>query len=146
MTDRRFVAVLAAAYVVTLAVLVTAPWGWQLNRLTVDLYLLFRYDWPIAPEWVGPNHYGALLNVVLFVPLGAFAVLLTRWAWWWVTLGAAMVSGVIELSQWVWLSRVADWNDVGANTLGAFLGAVAVSLLVRLGARRACRPASPRRP
>ena len=144
--DRRLVAALAVAYVVALAVLVTAPWGWKLNRLTVALYVQFRYDWPIAPDLVGPNHYGALLNVLLYVPLGAFAGLNTRWAWWWVTIAAALGSVMIELAQLVWLSRVADLNDIFANTLGALLGAVAISLLARAGSRRACRPEPPRRP
>jgi glycopeptide antibiotics resistance protein len=144
--DRRVVAALAVAYVVALAVLVTAPWGWQLNRLTVDLYVLFHYDWPIAPDWVTPGYYGALLNLLMFVPLGALAVLLTGRAWWLVTIAAAAASGLIELSQRAWLARVGDWHDVVANTLGALLGAVVVSLLARAGSRRACRPASPRRP
>ena len=39
-----------AAYVVVLAVLVTGPWGWELNRFTVWLYVLFRTDVPIAPS------------------------------------------------------------------------------------------------
>lgn len=145
MRDRRLLAALTAAYVVALVVLVVGPWGWALNRLTVDLYVRFRYDWPIAPQWAGPEHYGWLLNVVLFVPLAALAVVVTRTAWWWVTAGAAVASGLIELAQWAWLAREGSWADVVANTLGAFVGAAAVSLLRRPGWRRAGRPARPRR-
>jgi glycopeptide antibiotics resistance protein len=144
--DRRLVAALAAAYVVALVVLVTVPRGWELNRLTVALYVQFRYDWPIAPGWVTPGYYGALLNVLLFVPLGALMLLLTGRAWWWVTIAAAVGSGLIELAQRTWLDRVGDWHDIVANTLGGLVGAVAISLLVRAGSRRACRRASPRRP
>jgi hypothetical protein len=69
--DRRVVAGLGAAYLLVLALLVTGPWGWALNRLTVRLYVFFREDWPVAPGWALPEHYGHLLNVVLFVPVVA---------------------------------------------------------------------------
>ena len=146
MRVRRVLVALLAAYVVALGVLVAGPWGWELNRLTVRLYSQFAYAWPIAPEWAGPEHYGWLLNVVLFVPLAALATLVTRWAWWWVVLAAALVSGAIELVQWEWLARQGGWADVRANTLGALIGALAVSFLRRRGSRRAGRPAAPRRP
>lgn len=133
--DRRVLALLVAAYVVALGVLVVAPWGWALNRFTVWLYVTFRSDWPLAPDWARPEHYGFLLNVLLFVPLGALVALATRWAWWWVTMAAVLASGAIELVQWAWLVREASVQDVVANTLGAFVGSVAVSL-----ARRARRP------
>lgn len=132
------------AYAVAVALLVFGPWGWSLNRATVRLYTLFRYDWPIAPDWALPEHYGVLLNVVLFVPLGAFLVLITGRAWWWVTLLAAAGSGVIEIVQGLWLAREATWSDVLANTLGACVGAVLVSLLAR-GLRPPTSRAAPAR-
>lgn len=144
--DHRVLVVLTATYVVALGVLVAAPWGWELNRLTVSLYSRFRYDWPIAPDWVGPEHYGSLLNVLLFVPVAALLALVTRWAWWWVVLVAALGSGLIELAQWTWLPREGGWADVRANTLGAVIGVAAVSLLGRRGSRRAGRRGSPRLP
>ena len=67
-------AALGAAYVLLLVLVVTGPWGWTLNRLTVRLYTFFRYDVPLAPDWALPEHYGYLLNVVLFVPLGVLLV------------------------------------------------------------------------
>lgn len=134
------------AYVVALAVLVSGPWGWALNRLTVSLYVRFRYIWPVAPDWVGPEDYGWLLNVVLFVPLAALLAIVTGWAWWRVVLACALASGATELVQWLWLEREGGWNDVGANTLGALVGAVVLSLLARRGSRRAGRSASPRQP
>ena len=133
------------AYAVGLALLVFAPWGWSLNRTTVRLYVFFRSDMPIAPDGIGPDHYGVLLNVLLFVPLGAVLALLTARPWWWVVLPAAVVSGVIELVQGRWLDRVASWSDLVANTVGALLGAVAVSLLARARRRSASRP-GPGRP
>ncbi|WP_242497433.1 VanZ family protein [Nocardioides oleivorans] len=131
MRDRRVLAVLAAAYVVALAVLVGGPWGWALNRLTVRLYVLFRYEVPIAPDWALPEHYGVLLNVVLFVPVGAALVLVIRRPWWWATAVAAVASGAIEAVQGLFLAREASWLDVAANTTGALVGAVVSALLRR---------------
>ncbi len=145
MRDRRVLAALGVVYVVALAVLVAGPWGRPLNRLTVDLYVQFRYDWPIAPDWFLPEHYGILLNVLLFVPLGALLVLVARLPWWVAMAAAALASGLIETAQWLWLAREGGGNDVVANTLGAGLGAVVVSLRGRPGSRRAGRRASPRR-
>jgi len=129
--ERRVLVALALGYVVALVVLVGGPWGWALNRFTVACYVWFRYDWPIAPDWVLPEHYGVLLNVVLFVPLGALFVLLTRRPWWLATALAAAGSLTIETVQWLWLDRQGTWADVVANTLGAAIGALVVSLVGR---------------
>ena len=134
-----------AGYVVALALLVLGPWGRALNRVTVRLYVFFRYDWPVAPDWALPAHYGVVLNVLLFVPLGATIVLITRWTWWRVALLGAVGSVAIEVVQGLWLAREGAWSDVVANTIGALVGAVAVSLLARPGWRRADRPSTPRR-
>lgn len=143
--DRRVLCGLGAGYAVALVVLVTGPWGWALNRLTVACYVQLRHDWPVAPDWVGPEHYGTLLNVILFVPFGVLLVLLTARPWWLVTVAATAVSGAVEVVQGLWLDREATWGDVGANTVGALLGAGMISLLARGGSRRAGRRA-PRRP
>lgn len=133
------VVVLGAAYVLALVLLVTGPWGWMLNRLTVRLYTFFRYDWPVAPDGALPEHYGYALNVVLFVPFGALLVVLARWSWWWATCAGVLVSAVVELVQGLWLAREGDWRDVVANGLGALVGAVAATVLTR-------RPRRPRAP
>jgi hypothetical protein len=145
MRDRRVLAALATGYAVALVVLVGGPWGWALNRLTVACYVQLRHDWPIAPDWVGPEDYGTLLNVVLFVPFGVLLVLLASCPWWLAAVVAAASSAVVEGVQGLWLDRVGSWGDVGANTVGALVGAAAVSLLARGGSRRAGRP-GPRRP
>lgn len=138
------VLVVAVVYAVALGLLVFGPWGWGLNRVTVRLYVLFRFDWPVAPPWVSPDDYGVILNVLLFVPLGACLAILTGRAWS-ATVLAALCSGAIEAAQWLWLDREASWSDVGANTVGALLGALAISLLAPLESRRAGRASSPRR-
>jgi VanZ like protein len=130
------VAGLAVAYALFLALLVIGPWGSLLNRLTVRLYTFFRYDWPVAPDAALPEHYGYLLNVVLFVPLGVLLVVVLRWAWWWATCAGALASAVVEVVQGLWLDRLGDWRDVVANGLGALVGAVAASVLSPRARRR----------
>ncbi|NYE35802.1 glycopeptide antibiotics resistance protein [Nocardioides cavernae] len=144
--ERRVLVGVAAAYLVGLAILVAGPWGWALNRLTVALYVRFRFTWPIAPDWVSPDDYGTLLNVVLFVPLGALVVLLVVRPWWWAALAAALGSTAIEVVQALWLAREGTWVDVAANTLGATIGALAVTPLARRRSRRAGPRGRPRRP
>lgn len=136
--------VLVGAYVVGTVVLLVGPWGLALNRLTVGLYTLFRYTWPVAPDWALPHHYGFVLNVILFVPAGIALVLLTGRSWWVVTLVALAASTSVEVAQALWLDRVGSVADVVANTLGAFLGAV-LTPRRRRGSRPAGRPAPPRR-
>lgn len=143
--DRRFSAALAVAYVAGVAVLVASPWGWELNRLTVRLYVFFRRDVPVAPEWVRPEDYGVLLNVLLFVPVGVLLAAATGRAWWLVTLVCLVGSVVIEVSQARWLERDGDWTDVVANTLGGLVGAAAVSLRRRVPRAPGRRPGRPRR-
>ena len=146
MRDRRVMHAVGAAYLVVLIVLVTGPWGWELNRFTVRLYVLFRSDVPIAPAGALPEHYGIVLNVVLFVPFGALLVVMTGRPWWWITLVACAGSAAVELAQWSWLDRDGGWLDVLANTVGALVGAGAVILASRDRGRPAPRPSSPRRP
>ncbi len=134
-----------AVYLLVLALLVLGPWGWGLNRITVRLYTQFLYTWPIAPHWALPEHYGLILNVLLFVPLGAALVLLTDWAWWRVSVFAAVASGAIEITQWLWLAREAQVVDVVANTAGAALGAWVVTALGGVRRRATARSGRGRR-
>lgn len=144
MRDHRMLVVASVAYAVGLGVLVAGPWGEDLNDLTVRCYTFFRYDWPIAPGWALPHHYGVLLNVVLFVPVGALLAALLRGRWWAAVLVAGLCSAAIEVVQSRWLERVGDVDDLVANTVGAALGALALTLRTRRQSRRAGRPASPR--
>ncbi len=53
---------------------------------------------------------------------------MTGRSWWWVALVALAGSSVVELVQWRWLERDGSWGDVVANTVGALVGALAVTL------------------
>ena len=136
--------VASVVYAAGLGVLVAGPWGRDLNDLTVRCYTFFRYDWPIAPLWVVPEHYGVLLNVLLFVPVGALLAALLGGRWWAAVLVAGLCSAAIEAVQSRWLERIGSVDDLVANTLGTALGALALTLRRRRRSRRAGRPASPR--
>jgi glycopeptide antibiotics resistance protein len=129
--DRRLVVAIVAVYVAGLAFLVLVPRGWELNRLTVRLYILFRNDVPIAPDWVLPEHYGVILNVLLFLPLGALLAVAWAASWWRVALVCLALSVTIEVVQARWLERDGGWPDVVANTVGALVGVVTISMARR---------------
>ncbi|RYC04427.1 VanZ family protein [Nocardioides zhouii] len=138
MRDRRWMVAAALSYVIGLAVLVVGPWGWELNRLTVRIYTLFRYDWRLTPDGIGPEHYGIALNVLLFVPLGAVLAALTRRPV--LTLLVCLAcSAFVEVSQARWLQREGGWTDIVANTVGALVGVALVSLATRARRRPAPR-------
>jgi glycopeptide antibiotics resistance protein len=75
-------------------------------------------------------------NVLLFLPLGFFATIVTRWRIARVTLAAAALSTGIELTQLVLGDRWVDIDDVLLNTCGGFLGAVAGAAAFRLATRQ----------
>lgn len=79
------------------------------------------------------------LNVVLFVPFGVLARVLLRWGVLVTTLAGAGTSLLVELTQYTGAFglvpcsyRVADVDDVLANTAGALLGALLAPALLRL--------------
>src|SRR3712207_7271505 len=50
-------------------------------------------------------------------------------SWWLAVLVAALGSTGVEVVQWLWLDREGTWQDVAANTVGAAIGGLGVSLL-----------------
>jgi len=121
-------------YAAALAGLTLAPIGWRLNRLTVRLYVLFRYDVPVAPGWAGPEQYGDLLNVLLYVP-PAFLLAGTRLRWWGALLVCVAVSVATELTQEL-VGRQGEVGDVVCNATGAVVGVLLAGLLRRRARRR----------
>lgn len=73
-------------------------------------------------------------NILLFLPLGFLGVLLGRGLLE-VTGAACGLSVCIEITQWVIGNRWADIDDVLLNTFGAFVGAVAALVAVRVSER-----------
>jgi VanZ family protein len=73
-----------------------------------------------------------LANIGLFVPLGAFLLLLVGSRLWLVALAAGVVlTSMIESAQQAIPGRVSDPRDVAANSIGMFVG-IAVTLVLTL--------------
>lgn len=89
----------------------------------------------------------AVLNVLLFVPLGLFLPLLWRTfrSTWKATLCGLGLSLAIEVLQ-VFTFRLTDVNDLLTNTLGTLLGALLAKLLLKMGFAGEGRPAAPELP
>lgn len=83
-----------------------------------------------------------VLNVALFVPIGATLRLLVRPVPWWAwPVVGFVLSSAIELSQLAFLdARSATWRDVWANTIGLALGAAGAAAAVLLWRQRRRRP------
>lgn len=122
---RRAAWAVAAIYAAVLIWLVIFADAWSLNRLTVWMYVQML---GIAPQNTSPEHYGALLNVLLFVPLGWLLVRLTPLSWWLAAATCGLVSSTVELAQYLFLDRQSSWGDVVANLLGGLVGAVVAAL------------------
>jgi glycopeptide antibiotics resistance protein len=94
-------------------------------------------------EWMTFDGIEFFINLVMFMPVGVFFVLLLgrrRWP-------LAVVFGVlgscwIELAQYLWLpDRTADFRDVVSNGMGIILG-VGLGLLLTSGSARRAKPAT----
>jgi glycopeptide antibiotics resistance protein len=120
--SRRLVAAVVV-YVAGLVVLLTAPVGWWLNRLTVRLYTFVRYDLGVTSPDLRPEHYGFALNVLVAVPLGFLLALLLRDRPAWLPAVALLAAFVLmESVQALALPREGSVGDVVANGLGAAVG------------------------
>ncbi|MFV0259229.1 MAG: VanZ family protein [Acidimicrobiales bacterium] len=99
----------------------------------------------IDPDRLGFTLANAVGNVLLFVPLGALAAVtanrrdapgrVPRSGVWAAFVAGLVVSGAVELAQWVVpRGRVADVDDLVLNVLGAVCGALLVGRLAAAGA------------
>lgn len=88
-----------------------------------------RHD---ATDWITFSRVEFAANVLMFVPLGLFLVLLFgRGRWWLAVLFGSAVSVAIELSQGAFLpTRVSDLRDVIANSSGALIGVIVGAIVM----------------
>lgn len=91
-----------------------------------------------APGWVRYSLAEFAANVLLFVPVGLFVMILTGVRGWWLAvLTGFAASCTIELAQLIFLpDRYATLSDVIANTIGAAAGTVLGLVLLRGGRAR----------
>jgi glycopeptide antibiotics resistance protein len=129
--ERRF-ALLTAVVVVTILVVCLYPFRITIRHGDLNAVGALIGSWATPPD---PIDF--ILNIVLYLPLGVFGALSLRWSrrpWrrvLLVTIGGALLSIAVELTQYFDAARYTTATDVYANVLGAFLGAAAVILLFR---------------
>lgn len=105
------------------ATLGTVPWsghGYQSPNGVLDWQL-----WLEPSTWTTGLESELLLNVLMFVPLGALLALAVRGAPFWVpVVGAFGFSLAIELMQIPMSDRISDPRDLAANAGGAIIGVI----------------------
>lgn len=124
-------------YVVALAVIAMWPTHVDSGINVVDGSFIGR--WLLAQNLSHAQAYDTIqfsANVLLYLPLGALAMLVaSRTRWWHAVAVALTVSTIFELLQATLRpGRTADASDVLANTIGAAVGAgilVVVRAVVR---------------
>ncbi|MGB3375157.1 MAG: VanZ family protein [Microbacterium sp.] len=124
-------------YGLVVAIVLFSPVSYSgiVNRISEWLALGFGLDW-FGSGWI---EFSA--NVLMFVPLGLFLVLLIGRIGYGIVLAAVSSAGA-ELIQFIIPSREPALRDVLANTLGAVLGALIAALLLRRGVRPERKPVS----
>jgi VanZ family protein len=97
---------------------------------------VLRRHWPALADRVTYDHVEFTANIVMFVPIGLFLVLLLgRRLWWLAVLACVAMTGVIETAQRFIPGRVSDVRDLLSNSIGGCLGVV-VALIVTIPAYR----------
>lgn len=126
--------------VVALVTLGPQPFDERSDGLVWRLLHLFeRFD---ATSWI---HYSELqfgANVLMFVPVGLFFLLLLgRRLWWLAVVLGVLLTCAIELAQRYLPDRVSDPDDIVANSVGALAGVVIALVLTWPAAVRRARAA-----
>jgi glycopeptide antibiotics resistance protein len=129
--ETRF-ALLTAVVVITILIVCLYPFRFAVRHGNIEAVSALVGSW-VRP----PFAIDFILNIALYVPLGAFGALSSRRSrrpWRRVaavTIGGALLSIAIELTQYFDASRYTSATDVYANGFGTFLGAAVVVLLFR---------------
>jgi glycopeptide antibiotics resistance protein len=117
-----------ATFVYLVALVAIAFWPVRVDENAGDLlYRLFTWLYRHgAPRWLNYDFLEFSANVILFIPVGLFVVILAGARRWWLGILAGLVTScAIEVGQLMFLpARSATVVDVVANTSGAVLGTV----------------------
>ena len=135
--SRRIAAVLLCVILMVIAVIVFWPGPPDANGQTgLRLYLDKGHRHGL-PRWIDYDLVQNLSNVVMFVPIGLLGALALYRRNYLIVIYAGLASGLIELVQLVLLpSRVASWQDITANSVGAFVGLLCATPALRRRRKR----------
>ncbi len=90
-----------------------------------------------ATDWITFARLEFAANVVMFVPLGLFLVLLLGRRQWWLAIGFGLaLTAAIEFAQQFIANRVSDPRDLVANGIGAIVGTLLALAFTAAKARR----------
>jgi glycopeptide antibiotics resistance protein len=93
-----------------------------------------------STDWITYSFLEFWSNVLMFIPVGLFFLLLLGRRRWWLAIGlGVMLTLGIEFVQQYLPDRVSDPRDILANSLGALVGVVAALLVTWPAAVRRAR-------
>lgn len=137
---------LTVAYLACLAWLTLTPTDDGERAFTLLGRLVDLFQRHESTSWLTYPLAEFAANIVLFVPMGVFVVLLFGRRHWWAGIFVGVLTSCwIELAQGVWMpDRVADPRDLASNSIGTALGVV-VALLITWPAAYRSRTLAARR-
>jgi glycopeptide antibiotics resistance protein len=93
-----------------------------------------------STDWITYSFLEFWSNVLMFIPVGLFFLLLLGRRRWWLAIGLGVLLTLgIEFVQQYLPDRVSDPRDILANSLGALVGVVAALLVTWPAAVRRAR-------
>ena len=103
-------------------------------------FVMYTMALVTATHWPGLAIHGPVTRTDLVIHVGAFGAWtlglgLTGWVrgWWVVAVGACF--GVLDETTQPWFDRVFDVADLGADVLGAIVGAGVMGVVGSIGGR-----------
>jgi len=98
-----------------------------------------------STSWITYPTIEFTANVLMFVPIGLFLLLLFgRRLWWLAVIMGVLLSAAIEFTQLFLPGRVSDVRDLASNSLGALIGVLVALVVTWPAAARRRRAAHPR--
>lgn len=108
--------------------------GDTLLRRVLDRFADTEYT-----SWITYSRVEFGANVMMFLPVGLFFLLLFgRRRWWLAIIASIVLTGAIEFTQLFLPTRVSDPRDLLSNTIGGTIG-VLLGLALTLGKARQLR-------
>lgn len=106
-------------------------------------WVLERFSRSELTDWITYQRVEFTANVLMFIPVGMFLLLLYGRRWWWASIGTGIaLTCLIEFVQRFLPDRVSDVSDIIANSIGTVIGvlfALAVTTPAAIRLRRAER-------